>query len=183
MSQQVSSPSQSLNDATYLPNHGLSGHSNSSYPSHQQAMVSPQIKQVSNFNLTPTSSHVQATSQHSSALKAPPAYANGMTDDEYGQEPDEEAASDAHLPSSINHQQQMLSVQQPVFTDLDDDEDDGEDYGDEDNQDLQHQSAQDQVMDEEYESDESIHVDQRTLNQPMCAPKETSLNDMLFEEP
>lgn len=160
MSQQVSSPSQSLNEATYHPYNGLTGHSNASYPSQQQAMVSPQIKQVSNFNLTPTSSHVQTTSQHSSVIKAPLAYANGMTDDEYGQEPDEEAASvTRHSPSINQQQQQMLSVQQPVFTDLDDNEDDGEDYGDEDNHDVQQQSAQDHVMEEEYESDESIHVD------------------------
>ena len=58
MSQQASSPLQSINDATYHPNHGLSGHSNASFPSHQKAMASPQIKQVSKFNLTPTSSHV-----------------------------------------------------------------------------------------------------------------------------
>jgi hypothetical protein len=38
-------------------------------------------------------------------------------------------------------------------------------------------------MEEEYESDESIHVDQRVVIQPMGAAKEASLNEMLFEEP
>ena len=76
----------------------------------------------------------------------------------------------------------MLSVQQPVFTDLDEDEDE-EEYDEEENHDVQHNTAQNQMMEEEYESDESIHVDKRVVNSALVAAKETSLNEMLFEEP